>query len=94
MGVDWSERSEYILAKHGVGSRQADEALDDPDRVVFDPDPASQSGVSVRTIGYSAGLDGLVTVITVTEVDGTAFGINAWPSNPTDQRRYRERNWR
>jgi hypothetical protein len=58
---------------------------------VFDPDPASRSGVSVRTIGYSASLGGLVTVITVEEEDETIFGINAWPSNPTDERRYRER---
>lgn len=85
-------RGEYIVAKHQVAPEHADEALADPDRVVFAPDPASRSGVSVRTIGYSASRNTLVTVITVEEGDGTVFGINAWPSNLTDQRRYLEKN--
>lgn len=52
-----------------------------------DPDPASKSGVSVRTIGFSATFGGLVTVITV-EDDGTVWGLNVWPSNDTDTRKY------
>lgn len=90
MAVDWNERSEYIWAKHQVTVEQANEALADPARLMLTPDPASRSGVSSRTIGYSPDRAALVTVITVEE-DGTVYGINAWESNQTDQRRYRER---
>ena len=91
MAVDWSERSEYIWAKYQTTVDQANEALADPDRVVLDPDPASRSGVSVRTIGYSPTRGELLTVLTVGE-DSVVYGINAGESNPTDQRRYRERS--
>jgi hypothetical protein len=91
VSVDWGERSEYIRAKHQTTVDQANEALADPDRVVLDPDPASRSSVSIRTIGYSPSRGGLLTVLTVEEY-GVVYGLNAWESNPTDQRRYRERN--
>jgi len=91
VAVDWSKRAEYIFAKHQTTVDQANEALTDPDRVVLDPDPASRSGASVRTIGYSPGRDDLLTVLTVEE-DGTVFGLNAWTSNGRDQRLYNERN--
>lgn len=88
MAVNWSERGEYI-AKHAMTPAIADEALADSSAHVLDPDPASRSGVSVRTIGWSATYRGLVTVITVLD-EGTVWGINAWPSNERDIRRYNE----
>lgn len=91
MVVDWNERADYMFAKHGVTVEQANEALTDPDRVVLDPDPASRSGVSIRTIGYSPTRREIIAVLTVDE-DGIVYGINGWPANSTDQRRYRERN--
>jgi hypothetical protein len=42
-----------MSARHGITVEQANEALADPDALVFDPDYASQSGRSVRTIGWS-----------------------------------------
>lgn len=86
--VDWSYRSGYI-AKHGVTVAEANEALADPRAVTYSPDPASLSGVSDRTIGFSAGANAILTVITVTE-DGAVYGVNCWRSNPRDQARYRE----
>ncbi len=86
--VDWGERGDYI-AKRGITPGQANEALDDPNRVVLDPDPASDRGLSVRIIGYSHNRRGLLTVI-VLDYDGHEYGVNAWPANPKDQRRYRE----
>lgn len=75
--------------QHGVEAEWANEALSDPDALRIDPDPASKSGRSVRTIGYSASAGGLVTVITLID-DGVTYGVNAWRSNNTDIRRYGE----
>jgi uncharacterized DUF497 family protein len=69
--VGWSHRGGYMAERHGVSVEQANEALADPDALVFDPDYASQSGRSVRTIGWSSSAGRLLTVITVTEDDVT-----------------------
>lgn len=61
--------------RHGVTPAEANEALADPDRVVFDPDYASQSGQSVRTIGYSPSAECLLVVITI-EKDGVVYGAS------------------
>lgn len=37
VAVDWSECANYI-AKHGVTPEQADDALNDANAVIFDPD--------------------------------------------------------
>lgn len=87
-GADWRHRGDYI-AKHGLTPAAADEALGDPNRLVIDPDPASRSGRTVRVIGWSTSLRSFVTVIILSEGDMT-WGVNAWPSSSTDQRRYRE----
>jgi uncharacterized DUF497 family protein len=74
--IDWSHRADYIVAKHGVTSDEADEAVGDPERIVIDPDYNSTSGRSVRIIGFSPSLDDLLTVIVVTEA-GVPYGVNA-----------------
>ena len=76
-----------MSARHGVSAEQAGEALDDPEALVFDPDYASQSGRSVRTIGWSPSSGRLLTVITVAEA-GVVYGVNGWPANAADTRRY------
>jgi hypothetical protein len=63
--------------------------VEDPDALRIDPDPASRSGRSVRTIGSSSSAGHLVTVITVEEA-GIIYGVNGWKSNEIDIRRYRE----
>jgi hypothetical protein len=35
--VDWSQRADCIEAKHGVTVTEANDALADPSRLVFDP---------------------------------------------------------
>ncbi len=87
--VDWSHRAEYMRQRHGISVEQANEALADPDALVFDPDYASLSGHSVRTIGSSTSAARLLTVITVTESEVT-YGVNGWPSNDIDTRHYRQ----
>jgi len=76
-----------MATRHGVSVGQANEALADPDVLVFDPDYASVSGRSVRSIGWSPSAGRLLTVITVIE-DGVVYGVNGWPANDVDTRRY------
>jgi uncharacterized DUF497 family protein len=87
--ADWSHRGEYIEAKHGVTAEQADEALADPQAVVYDPDYNSKSGEGVRTIGESPSFGDILTVITVEE-GGVVYGANAWKANGRDRRYYEE----
>ncbi len=58
--IDWSQRGEYI-AKHGLTPDLADEASNDPNRLVIDPDPSSVSGLAIRVVGWSSTLASLVT---------------------------------
>ncbi len=85
--LDWRYRAGYLPERHGVSVEQANEALADPDALMFDPDYASQSGRSVRTVGWSPSAGRLLTVITVEE-DGVVYGVNGWPANDADSRRY------
>lgn len=87
VGADWSRRGDYMATRHGVSVEQADEALTDPDALVFDPDYASRSGRGVRTIGWSPSTGRLLTVITVAE-GGVVYGVNGWSANDVDTRRY------
>ena len=93
-GVDWSERGTYIRTRSerrsgdiDVQPEWADEALEDPDRIVFDPDYASRSGYGVRTIGFSAGAERLLVVITLVDRD-SVWGVNAWAANNRDSKTY------
>jgi uncharacterized DUF497 family protein len=88
--VDWIHRAEYIESRHGVTAQEAGEALDDPDAVLFDPDPKSESGDSARLIGYSPTARAVLVVILVHREDreGDWWGANAWRANSTDQRIY------
>lgn len=67
---------------------EANSATADPEALTLDPDPASASGRSVRIIGM-ANTGRLVTVIVLYD-DGTCYGVNGWPANKIDQRRYSE----
>lgn len=92
---DWRHRGEYIRTRterKGPGEQNiepawADEAYADPYAVDFRPDPASRSGKSVRTIGWSDTAGFLITVITVEDGEDL-WGVNAWKSSTGDQRRY------
>lgn len=89
MAVDWSKRGEYIVRKHNVTPTQANEALEDPQAVVFNPDYNSQSGESIRTIGYSPSYGALISVITV-NYQGTVYGATAFRSEAKDRRYYQQ----
>ncbi len=87
--LNWRDRGEYIRRKHGVTPRQAEDALADPNRVVFDPDYNSQSGRSVRIVGFSVLAGKCLTVIAL-RFDGVEYGVNAWESNDKDKAHYQE----
>ncbi|WNG80177.1 transposase [Mycobacterium sp. ITM-2016-00316] len=90
MAINWSKRGWYI-AKHYVSVAQANEALADPERVVFIPDYNSTSGESNRTIGYSPSAGAILTVITVfSHEDDVTYGANAWKANARDRRYYEQ----
>ena len=89
MAADWSERGGYIFAQHQVTPAQANEALADPNRAVFDPDYNSETRRGVRTIGYSPTAAAVVTVITV-EDEGTVYGATAFKANSRDRRYYKQ----
>jgi hypothetical protein len=95
--IDWGKRADYIGARHGISADWADEAVDDRHAVWQVPDPASQSRLSVRVIGYSPSARAVLTVILVSadadpdeRPDGDWWGSNAWMSNQQDQSLYSE----
>lgn len=85
--VDWTYRGSYMERQHGITPREANDALDDPHRVVIDPDYNSTSGRSVRIIGFSVLADDVITVIVLTN-DGSAYGVNGWHANAKDRSIY------
>ena len=85
--VDWSHRREHVAEK-GRTVEQANEALEDPEMLVIDPDPRSVTGDSVRIIGYSSTAQEVLTVVVVVH-DGQAYGATAWRANKHERRLYR-----
>ena len=55
--------------------------------LVIEPDYASRSGRSSRTIGMSFSAGFVITVITVVD-EGRTWGVNAWRSSESDIRHY------
>jgi uncharacterized DUF497 family protein len=79
MAVDWSKRGDYI-AKHGLTPEQADEALNDANAVIFDPDYNTKSGRQVRTLGYSPSAQAVLVSSPWTK--GMSYGAST-PGSPT-----------
>ena len=88
--VDWKHRAEYMAQRHGISVDVANEALTDVDALVWNPDPKSDSRVSIRVVGYSHTAARIITVIIVPNEDGGYWGVNGWPANTTERRLYSE----
>jgi hypothetical protein len=68
----------------------ADEAYLDESAVTFDPDYASDTGLSARTIGWSDSAGFLITAITVRDEDDHLWGATAFLASSTDERHYQD----
>jgi hypothetical protein len=86
--VDRTHGAEHMQTRHHITPDEADEAVADIDAVWFEPDPNSQSGRSVRVIGYSHSRRAVLTVILVHRDDGGYWGANGWEASTADRRRY------
>ena len=73
--------------RHRVLPSWAQQAWEDPTALVVDPDPASQSGRSIRVIGYSPGARAVLVLILVKDED-RLVAASAWRANASHQRRY------
>jgi hypothetical protein len=53
--VIWPAATIEKIAAREITVAQAEQAINDPDAITYDPDPNSQSGQSIRIVGYSTG---------------------------------------
>jgi hypothetical protein len=74
--------------EQNIHVERADEAYLDESAVTFDPDYASATGLSARTIGWSDSAGFLMTVITVRDENDHLWGATAFRANSTDERHY------
>jgi hypothetical protein len=66
------------------------EAVNDPDRIVDEPDPHSAHANSVRVVDYSPSASLVVTVVALRDQHGVLHGATAWRSNSKQRRQYQE----
>lgn len=83
------DRGEH-LARHGVTTAQADEAVAHKDALVIEPDYGSASGRGIRTIGYSVSFGDLLSVLSYIDNHGIEQGSTAFRANRRDRRLYFE----
>lgn len=82
-------RSERHLGGLNLEPSWAEEVLQDPDLVQFEPDPKSRIGAA-RFIGESVSAGRVLVVIPYRDLDGDLHGVNAWPAIGHDLRIYEE----
>lgn len=78
--------------KHQIESHWADEAINDEMAIWFDPDPKSESGRSVRIIGWSPTAQMILVVLLLHGDDDHPdyWGLNAWRADGKERRIYEE----
>jgi hypothetical protein len=96
--VEWSGEAASHLRNRSSRRAGADdiepdwtvEAVNDPDRIVDEPDPRSAHANSVCTVGYSATAGTVLTVVALRGTDGTLHGTSAWRTTGRPKRQYGE----
>ena len=66
------------------------EVVNDPDRIVDEPDPQSAHANSVRVVGYSPSAAMVITVVALSDPDGVLHGATAWRTTGRPRRQYME----
>jgi len=66
------------------------EAVNDPDRIVDEPDPQSAHANSVRLVGYSPSAAMMITVVALRDPQGVLHGASAWRTTGKPRRQYWE----
>jgi hypothetical protein len=96
--IEWSEEAaSHIRARSaryadtvGIEPEWTTEAVNDPNRLVDEPDPKSAHLNSVRTVGYSPAARMVITVAALRAADGTLRGASAWKTSGVALRQYLE----
>ncbi|MGH3546193.1 MAG: hypothetical protein ACRDPW_09755 [Mycobacteriales bacterium] len=94
---DWNTSArDHIENRHvrdgsdDIATAWTQEAWDDPDRLMYDPDPRNRGGGrTIRCIGYTPSGERIVTVI-VMRIDEELFGITAYTTTGSDLQHYLE----
>lgn len=97
--IEWTDeaaahvrtRSERYPGAFDIDPDWTTEAINDPDRLVDEPDPNSAHANSVRTVGYSPGAHTVITVVALRRRDGVQQGASAWKATGAPLRQYRVR---
>jgi hypothetical protein len=96
--VEWNEEAaDHIRSRSGRYPGAVDievawtvEAVNDPDRLVDEPDPQSAHANSVRIVGYSTTAQMVITVVGLRDRRGVLHGASAWKTRGAPLRQYRE----
>jgi hypothetical protein len=96
--IEWAdEAASHIRARSaryadavGIEPEWTDEVVNDPNRLVDEPDPKSAHLNSVRTVGYSPTARMVITVAALRAADGTLHGASAWKTTGVALRQYWE----
>jgi len=96
--IEWSDeaashirnRSVRYSEAVGIEPKWTVEVVNDPNRLVDEPDPKSAHLNSVRTVGYSHTARMVITVAALRAADGTLRGASAWKTTGGALRQYLE----
>ena len=96
--IDWDDdaaghirsRSNRYRDATDIEPEWTKEVIDDPDRLVNEPDPGSAHANSVRIVGYSYSADMVITVVALRDSDGLLHGATAWKTTGAARRQYME----
>ncbi len=94
--IEWSEKARDHLRTRSI--RYADavdidpawtvEVINDPDRLVEEPDSRSAHANSARIVGYSPTARMVITVVALRGADGVLRGASAWKTRGAPRRQY------
>ena len=66
------------------------DVVNDPERLVDEPDPRSIHANSVRIVGYSPAARMVITIVALRDANGVLHGASAWKTTGAALRQYLE----